>query len=1149
LQFAHQSCTFVLKKPIYQNQTPMENTTNASDTDFAGQIHIQDLLDLKLLKDLFDKFSEITGLTIGFLELPSLELLIASGWKDICTKYHRVCPLSAEHCAQSIQKLMQRFTEPGQLIIEKCENGLYDCATPIYINGQLIAGLATGQLLLEEPDIEFFRNQALKYGYDEESYLKAVADVKVISESDLLLATTFLGQIATFISESGYNSLVVKQETLLLEHEVEERKHTEEELRKSELKIRTVLALAPEAFFHGDPIGQFIDVNEAAVELTGYSREVLLIMNMKDLFPREVLDSEPLRYDVLNAGTTLTKRRTLIRQNGENIIIEMSSRLMPDGTYQCFAKDITENINAQEALNKSESRLRMFFECSQEGLIFHDKGIVVDVNIAMLQMSGYSNEKELVGKNIIDYISPAFREIVRSHVLDEKIEKYEAEIVRRDGTILPVEIIPRHAEFSDGRKLRITSLTDITERKKAEQMRDINARRTLALLKLSEMINAPLNEITSFVLEEVINLTGSKIGYLAFLNETEDVLTMHAWSKSAMEECNISDAPREYPLEKTGLWGESVRQRKPVITNDYSAQNPLKKGYPEGHVALKRHLSVPVFDNDRIVAVLGVGNKEDEYFDECIKQLTILGSALWTHIDRQRVLKELLESREQFRLITENSNDMIVAFDAESGIISYLSPGSGYIQKFDSGDVIQHSFFDFIHPDDLPSIYEAQKLIISGRELPLLKHRIMMKDGSYVWYESSAKIYKNFNTGKYDIVGVCRDISEKVKTEQLQKEKELAEAASKAKSEFLANVSHEIRNPLNSIVGMAKTLARTPLSNEVQDIVSAILTSSDNLLHIINDVLDLSKIEANRIDLEQNDFMVKGVFDEVSSIFKTVASSKGVLFEMNIDHTVPALLRGDGNRLRQMVINLTGNAVKFTDRGSVRVDVSATPTENGGVLLTTVVSDTGIGIKKEDFGKLFQTFSQLDSSTTKKFSGTGLGLAIVKSFAEMMGGEINVDSELGKGSRFTLKIPFLPAETQQENIEDKVAETGVIQCRVLLVEDDALNQMYLKGFLKEMGMQVDSAFNGIQAIEKFDANPYDVILMDGQMPQMDGFEATHIIREKEKLSGRHTPVVAITGYAIKGDEERFMNAGMDSYITKPFDENKLIEVIRRLTAK
>lgn len=1127
----------------------MQSNANELNPLENNSFKLTDLVDIGMLKELSEKFTEITGLTIGLFEYPDQTILFKTGWKKVCTDFHMAYPEAAKHCLICNRKLFDRLERQGQLVIEKCGNGMYDCATPIFIQNKLIACITTGQLLLEKPDNSFFRAQAKKYGFDEEEYIRAFEEVKVISKKDLLLATSFLGQIATYISESGYNNLVIRTEKARLEQEFDKRQKITEALSKSEHKIRTVLALAPEAFFHGDSNGQFMDVNEATIELTGYSREELLNLNMKDLFTSNVLDAEPLRYDILLTGKTLTKRRLLKHKKGNLVHIEMSSRLMPDGTYQCFAKDITESILAQEALNKSESRLRMFFECSQEGLIFHDKGIVVDVNIAMLEMSGYTDEKELVGKNIIDYISPAYKEKVLNNVLGEKTDKYEAEIIRRDGTIIPVEIMPRHAEFSDGRKLRIASLTDITERKKAEQMQNINARRTMALLQLSEMINAPLNEITNFVLEEVISLTGSKIGYLAFLNETEDVLTMHAWSKSAMEECNVSDAPREYLVDKTGLWGESVRQRKPVITNDYSADNPWKKGYPEGHVTLKRHLSVPVFDNDRIVAVLGVGNKEDEYYDECIKQLTILGSAMWSHIARQRVMKELLESREQFRLITENSNDMIITFDLEIGAITYVSPGSGKYAKWEPEEVYGHSVFEFVHEDEINLFFKMQSDIYEGNNPGLFKHRILMKDGSYNWFETSCQVVREEYPQKIKIVAVCRDINEIVEKEKLQKEKEFAEAASKAKSEFLANVSHEIRNPLNSIVGMAKTLSRTNFNKDVQEIVEAILTSSDNLLHIINDVLDLSKIEANRIELEDKDFNVNAVFSEVSSVYKSVAEGKGIKFEIRKDASVPARLRGDGNRFRQMVINLTGNAVKFTDKGSVLLHVSASTAEDGQTIITTEVADTGIGIKKEDFGKLFQSFTQLDSSTTKKFSGTGLGLAIVKSFAEMMGGDIKVESEFGHGSRFILTIPFNAPLSDAEETNIATDEPVQSECKVLLVEDDALNQMYLKGFLSSKGMIVDSAYNGLQALEKYDTAKYDIILMDGQMPQMDGFEATRIIREKETQSGIHTPIIAITGYAISGDEERFLKVGMDSYITKPFDENRLIEVIRKLTGK
>lgn len=272
---------------------------------------ISDLVDIGVLKELSEKFTQITGLTIALFDYPEMNILVQSGWKDICTRFHRVNDASSQMCILYNRSLVEKLQKPGQMIIEKCGNGMYDCATPVFIQDRMVGAITTGQLFLEKPDMEYFRAQARKFGYNEEEYLKALGEVKIISEKELLLATSLLGQIAVFVSESGFNNLKIKQETLKLEHEIEERIKTEIELRKSEERYKTILALALEAFFHGNPTGDFIDVNEAAIELTGYTRDELLTMNMQDLFPKQVLESEPLRYDVLQAGTSLTRQRAM----------------------------------------------------------------------------------------------------------------------------------------------------------------------------------------------------------------------------------------------------------------------------------------------------------------------------------------------------------------------------------------------------------------------------------------------------------------------------------------------------------------------------------------------------------------------------------------------------------------------------------------------------------------------------------------------------------------------------------------------------------------------------------------------------------------------------------------------------------------------
>jgi len=395
---------------------------------------------------------------------------------------------------------------------------------------------------------------------------------------------------------------------------------------------------------------------------------------------------------------------------------------------------------------------------------------------------------------------------------------------------------------------------------------------------------------------------------------------------------------------------------------------------------------------------------------------------------------------------------------------------------------------------------------------------------------------------------LIQEIEVRKKTEvELNKSKEIAETANKAKSGFMANISHEIRNPLNAIIGLSNSLARSELSLQHKEIVEYLKISSHNLLNIVNDILDFSKIEANKVELYNDNFEVEQLSREVCASYNASAKLKKLDLSYKIDSDVPLSLYGDGIKLQQILINLVGNAIKFTKKGGVTISVKRGKTDNEKVYLIIEVADTGIGIKKEDYDRLFQSFTQLDSSTTKEYSGTGLGLVIVKRYTDLMNGTVSFSSEFGKGSTFVITIPFnLPvnpvtvAEPEHSSID-----ISKLNLKILVAEDDRINQLYLKGFLKGKGFQVDAASNGIEVLEKVNLNKYDIILMDGQMPGMDGFEATRRIREKEILSNTHTPIIAITGYAITGDKEKFLDSGMDDYISKPIDESRLTYLIQK----
>lgn len=524
--------------------------------------------------------------------------------------------------------------------------------------------------------------------------------------------------------------------------------------------------------------------------------------------------------------------------------------------------------------------------------------------------------------------------------------------------------------------------------------------------------------------------------------------------------------------------------------------------------------------------------------------------------EKSREIYELnMKLTQNARLMLEviaHANDAVIITDAnieEGPKIVYVNKAFTRMTGYEPEEVLGKSPKMLQGPDtDKTTTREIGQSLRQGKPFKgELKN--YSKDGIPYWLDISIVPILDENRQITHYAAIERDSTERKAFEKsLTINREAAEVAGRAKDDFLANMSHELRTPMNGIIGLSELLLDHGLDSDQLELVEAVNNSSRNLLILLNDVLDLSKIEAGELTLERISFDVRSMIEQTFDLLKPIASRKSVSLESSISALLPTYLHGDPARIQQILNNLVGNAIKFTEAGCVRIDVSSRKVDAENIILQIRVEDTGIGIPEEKHDMIFNKFTQADVSTARRYGGTGLGLAITKELVEMMYGEIGFDSELGKGTTFYVELPLMIAKAnfnQTASKESATDESGINKnISILVVDDHPVNLLFMRKVLKKIGFEwADEAVSGTEAIELYKAHKYDLIFMDCQMPEMDGFEASAIIREIEDFTNQ-TKIIAVTADAMKGARERCMDAGMNDYISKPIDTEKLMAVIK-----
>ncbi|MCP1424412.1 PAS domain S-box-containing protein [Paenibacillus xylanexedens] len=864
----------------------------------------------------------------------------------------------------------------------------------------------------------------------------------------------------------------------------------------------------PDAIYVMDIHGNYIDANPSVERISGYTLDDLIRMNQSEICPPDSENSRKQYIKEVLAGRSVSNPITFYHKDGSLKQAEITYVPITEGKEVVgiygIAKDVTDILEVQRELKEAQEKYQVLADHAQDLITTcATDGELLYVSPSVYTLLGYKPE-EVIGKSFKDYCY--LGDYPDPMDLSKIGNGCKMRVLHKKGHYIWMETLAKPVAGERGKSVQIVSISrDITQHKDAERRLRESRQRYRSLFEHNPAAVYSLN------LEGKYSAVNSKL--VQMLDIPRNKLIGQSFL-SNLDKCEVQYGKHYFDMVKQGepqyyetrVVNSSGRKIEVSVTN------------------------VPIIVDKEMVGVYGI-----------VSDIT----------ERKEYTERIQELSKQHELILNTVTEGIFGLDAD-GITMFMNPAAASMFGYEAKEFIGKNSHPIIHHTRADGSHLPQEecpihmTVLDGQIRSIKEDVFWRKDGSsfLVQYQVTPIIEQGQIQGA---VVVFNDVTGE---REIVRAKETAELAAQAKSEFLSMVSHEIRTPMNGIVGMTELLIGTDLSEEQREYAEIIRDSGDALLNILNDILDFSKLESGKMALAYEPFALRKMLEQVAELFKQRADEKHLEIRYRLNPSIPEFMVGDAIRIRQILVNLVGNALKFTDQGSIEVAVDIIkgrkPEDS---VLDFAVQDTGIGIPADKLDQLFQSFSQLHPVINRKYGGTGLGLVISKRLVEIMGGSISVESIEGEGSTFRFAVPAASVDASAEQTasqfhHDRTRQSDKVAMRILVAEDHPVNRKILREYLEKLGYHADVCTNGVEAIDAISQNAYDIVLMDIHMPVMDGLKATDLLRRLIPQD-RIPPIIAVTGNAKREDKEACLEMGMRDFISKPVMLSELKRVLQQ----